>query len=269
MKTVDRRTGFRIACDATAMHSSTVDINTPNGVANAYLARPDDDARPGVLFLMDAFGLRPTIEEMVDRIAADGYVVLAPNLFYRAGPSPVPPMPDLADEEQRASFFQSLRPLMEELTPDHVAADGGAYLDYLDQVGAAAPVAITGYCMGARVGWQIATSHPERVAALAGFHAGRLVTDDPTSAHRSAAELKAEVYFGFADQDQSMTAEQIATLERALDEAGVRYRSEVYEGAQHGYTMADTAAFDEPSRERHFSELRALLERTLGVAAPS
>ena len=43
-----------------------------------------------------------------------------------------------------------------------------------------------------------------------------------------------------------MTAEQIATLERTLEESGARYRSEVYEGAQHGYTMADTAAYDEP-----------------------
>lgn len=248
------------------MHSSTVDITTPNGVANAYLARPDGDSHPGVLFLMDAFGLRETIEEMVQRIASDGYIVLAPNLFYRAGPSPVPSMPDLSNEDERASFFQSLRPLMEQLTPEAIAADGGAYLDYLAEAGAPGPVAITGYCMGARVGWQIATAHPDRVGALAGFHAGRLVTDDEDSPHRTAGELKAELYFGFADEDPSMTAEQIATLERALEEAGLQFRSEVYEGARHGYTMADTAAFDEPSRERHFRELRTLLERMRGVA---
>jgi carboxymethylenebutenolidase len=118
--------------------------------------------------------------------------------------------------------------------------------------------------MGVRVGWRIATAHPDRVAALAGFHAGGLVTDAPDSPHRSAADLKAELYFGFADQDPSMTAEQIATLERALTEAGVRYRSEIYEGAQHGYTMADVPAYNEAARERHFRELRALLERTLG-----
>jgi carboxymethylenebutenolidase len=251
------------------MHTSSVEITTPDGQANAFLARPDEDPHPGVLFLMDAFGLRPTIEEMVQRIAGDGYIVLAPNLFYRAGASAVPAMPDLTDPEQRTSFFQSLRPLMEQLTPERLAADGGAYLDCLASAGAPGPVAITGYCMGARVGWRIATSHPDRVAALAGFHAGGLVTDAADSPHLSAGELQAELYFGFADQDQSMTIEQIAELERALDEAGARYQSEVYDGAQHGYTMADTAAFDEPSRERHFRELRSLLERALGVAAPS
>jgi carboxymethylenebutenolidase len=245
------------------MQSSTVEIGTRDGVADAYLARPDDRAHPGVLFIMDAFGLRPTIDEMVDGITADGYVVLAPNVFYRAGRSSVRPLPDLTDPEERTSFFQSVRPLIDELTPERIAADGAAYLDYLGEVAAPGPVAITGYCMGGRVGWRIAAAHPDRVAAFAAFHPGGLVTEAPDSPHRSAGDLKAELYFGFADEDPSMTAEQIATLERTLDEAGARYRAEVYAGAHHGYTMADAAAYDEAARERHFRELRALLERTL------
>jgi carboxymethylenebutenolidase len=208
---------------------------------------------------------------MAKRIAADGYVVLAPNVFYRAGRSPVPPLPDLTDPEQRTRFFQSvLRPLIEQLTPERLAADGTAYLDYLGEVASPGPVAITGYCMGGRVGWHIAAAHPGRVAALAAFHPGGLVTDAPNSPHRSAADVKAEMYFGFADQDPSMTAEQIATLERTLEEVDVRYRSEVYEGARHGYTMTDQASYDEAARERHFRELRSLLERTLAEhTAPS
>jgi carboxymethylenebutenolidase len=217
-----------------------------------------------VLFIMDAYGLRPTIGEMIDRIAADGYVVLAPNVFYRAGRAPVLPMPDLTDPDQRTSFFQSLRPLAEDLTPEGLASDGAAYLDYLAQAANPGPVAITGYCMGARVGWRIAVAHPDRVAALAGFHAGGLVTDAPDSAHLSAGEVKAELYFAFADQDPSMSAEQIAAFERTLEEAGASYRTEVYEGARHGYTMADTPAHNEDARERHFRELRGLLGRTLG-----
>jgi carboxymethylenebutenolidase len=246
------------------MKSSTVEITALDGIAEAYLTRPDDRPHPGVLFIMDALGLRPTIYEMAERIAADGYVVLAPNVFYRAGRSPVPPLPDLTDPEQRTSFFQSvLRPLIEQLTPERLAADGAAYLDYLGEVASPGLVAITGYCMGGRVGWRIAAAHPGRVAALAAFHPGGLVTDAPDSPHRSAAEVKAEMYFGFADRDPSMTAEQIATLEQTLEEVGARYHSEVYEGAQHGYTMANQASYDEVASERHFRELRALLERTL------
>jgi carboxymethylenebutenolidase len=246
------------------MHSETVEVLTPDGVADSYLARPDDEPHPGVLFIMDAYGVRQTIEEMADRIAADGYVVLAPNVFYRAGRSPVVPLPDLSDPEGRASFFQSIRPLVGQLTHQRLATDGAAYLDYLADVPAPGPVAITGYCMGARIGWWIAAAHPDRVAALAGFHAGGMATDGPDSPHLAAANLKAEMYFAFADQDPSMTAEQIATFERALEEGGVRYRAEVYDGAKHGYTMADGPAFDEAARERHFRELGALLKRTVG-----
>ena len=59
-----------------------------------------------------------------------------------------------------------------------------------------------------------------------------------------------------------MTAEQIKTLEAALDEAGVTYRSEVYEGAEHGFTMSDTAAYNAAAEQRHWENLFALLERT-------
>jgi carboxymethylenebutenolidase len=243
------------------MSGSAVEITTPVGVADAHIARPDDRPHPGVLLIMDAYGLRPAIDQMMERIAADGYVVLAPNVFYRAGRLPPP---DLSDSEARASFFQSIRPVMDELVPERVASDGEAYLDYLADRAQPGPVAITGYCMGGRIGWRIAAAYPDRVAALAAFHPGGLVTDAPDSPHRSAGRLKGELYFGFADQDPSMTADQIATLERTLDDVGAHYRAEVYEGARHGYAMADTPAFNEDARERHFRELHGLLERTLG-----
>ena len=245
------------------MRSATVDIETADGHADAYLTRPDEgDRHPGVLFIMDAFGLRPRIEEMADRIAARGYAVLAPNLFYRAGRAPVLPFPDMSEEGGRAEFFSHVRPLMGELTAERIASDGTAYLDALAEV-ATEPVAITGYCMGARLGWRIAAAHPERVAALAGFHGARLVTDDADSPHRSAGRLRAEVYFGHADQDPGNTAEQIATLDAAMEDAGVVHRSEVYAGARHGYTMADTPVYDEQAAERHFAALFDLLDRTL------
>src|SRR5512140_890432 len=139
-----------------AMESSSIDVPAADGVADAYLTRPDDRRRhPGVLCLMDVYGLRPRIEEMADRIAAAGYIVLAPNLFYRAGRAPVVPLPDMTDPDDRAAFWTSIRPIMSELTPERVERDGGAYLDYLEHI-TTGPFAITGYCMGARQGWRIA-----------------------------------------------------------------------------------------------------------------
>ena len=247
-----------------AIRSSTVDIETPDGGADAYLACPDDEERhPGVLLMMDGFGLRRRIEEMADRIAERGYVVLAPNVFYRAGRAPVLSFPDMTKDNARAEFLKGVRPLMDALTPARISADGAAYLDELARV-TDEPVAITGYCLGARLGWRIAAAHPQRVAALAGFHGGGLVTDDAESPHRSADGIRAEVYFGHADQDPSNGAEQIATLDAALEAAGVTHRTEIYPGAAHGYTMADTPAYDEQATERHFAALFDLLDRTVG-----
>jgi carboxymethylenebutenolidase len=246
------------------VEGAVVEIKTPDGVANAYLVRPDGALRRGVLFISDAFGLRPAIEGMVDRVAADGYVVLAPNVFYRAGRSPIGAQPDRGDPDGSASAFRAVLPLIEQLTPARIASDGGAYLEYLEGVAAPGALAITGYCMGGRLAWRIRAAHPDRVAALAAFHTAGLVTDAPDSPHRSAADLWPVVaHFGFADEDPGMTPEQIGTLERALQSAGVRYHAEVYVGAHHGYAMADLPAYDEAASERQFRELRALLQRTL------
>jgi carboxymethylenebutenolidase len=240
-----------------------IDVATPDGVADCYLTRPDGDGQhPAVLFVIDAIGLRARIKEMADRIAAQGYVVLAPNIFYRAGRAPIWPDVNLADPDARAEFMKTLGPIAAALTPAAMSSDGGAYLARLAEL-AEGRVAITGYCMGGRHGWQIAASHPDRVAALAGFHTGGMVTDGPDSPHLRAPEVKATVYWGFADSDQSMTPEQIATLNAAMDAAGISYTSEVYEGAMHGYTMADQGAYNEAAAERHFAALFELLGRTL------
>jgi len=239
------------------------DVPTPDGVADCYLVKPaDDGAHPGVLLMIDAIGLRPRIEEMADRIAAQGYAVLAPNVFYRGGRAPLWETPVLEDPESRGRFFQSLGPVMGALTPAAITADGGAYLDALGEL-TNGPVGITGYCFGGWLGWVIAAGHPDRVAALGGFHTGHMVSDKRDSPHLLAPRVRAEVYWGHADQDQSMTADNIATLDRAMDDAGVRQTTELYAGAKHGYTMSDMRAYNEAAAERHFAALFALLARAV------
>src|ERR1700684_2432206 len=99
------------------MSAEQVEIRTEDGVADGYLARPagDDGRRPGVLLLVDAFGLRPQIELMADRIAEGSLLALPPNVFYRHGRAPVLPMPDLEDPAQRDPFMARIRPMMQEL----------------------------------------------------------------------------------------------------------------------------------------------------------
>jgi carboxymethylenebutenolidase len=244
--------------------SEKIDVKTAEGVADSYLAQPDDGRpHPGVLFLIDAYGLRPQIQSMVERIAAAGYVVLAPNVFYRAGKAPVISLDGLDDPERRGEVFERVMPLIRELTTERIVADAAAYLGKLQDEADGGEVAITGYCMGGRLGWRIAAAYPDRVAALGCFHSGGLVTEDDESPHLSARELDAELYLGFADNDRSATPEQIAALEAALGAAGQTFESTVFPGADHGYTMADTPAYDEAAAERAYTELSALLSRTV------
>ncbi|MET7682550.1 dienelactone hydrolase family protein [Streptomyces sp. NPDC005423] len=249
----------------TAVEATIVDVPTEDGTADAYLSRPADERpRPAVLLYQDAFGLRPHLKAMADRLAAAGYAVLVPNVFYRAGRAPVVELPDFIDPHARPDVFEQFLPLIQGLTPELARRDAGAYLRWLAEspLVADGPVAITGYCMGARLALHTAGAYPERVAAAAGFHGGRLATDDPDSPHLAARHITAELYFGHADQDPSLPEDQIERLEDALTAAGVRHRCEVYPGARHGYTQADTASYGAEADERHWAALLDLLART-------
>jgi carboxymethylenebutenolidase len=249
----------------TAVQGTTVDIPTEDGVADAYLAHPaDGQPHPGVLLYQDAYGLRPQLRAMADRLAGAGYTVLVPNVFYRNGRTPIGEVPEFIDPAADPTLWQRIGPVMASLTPDLIERDAGAYLGWLadSPLVADGPVALTGYCMGARLALRTAATHPERVAAAAGFHGGRLATDDADSPHLGAGSITAELYFGHADQDASMPEEQIRRLDDALTAAEVRHTTEVYTGAQHGYTQADTTAYDHKADERHWAALLDLLGRT-------
>jgi carboxymethylenebutenolidase len=230
---------------------------------------PDGGTHPGVLFYMDAFGLRPQLNQMAERLASHGYVVLVPNVFYRHGRAPlVADPPDLLRPENHPKMIEALAPFLRSMDPLDAMRDAGAYLDFLAAQASVAdgPVGVTGYCMGGALALRTAGSFPERVAAAAIFHGGNLATDAEDSPHLLADRIRGELYFGHADQDRSMPEEQIHRLDAALDVAGSHYRSEVYAGAMHGFTMADTAAYDEVAAERHWTELLGLLDRVLSPA---
>ncbi|MFF5105205.1 dienelactone hydrolase family protein [Streptomyces sp. NPDC000134] len=249
----------------TDVQGTAVDVPTEDGTADAYLVAPADGVpHPAVLLYMDAFGLRPHLRAMADRLAGAGHTVLVPNVFYRHGRAPVVELPEFIDPGARPEIFERLGPIMASLTPETVTRDARAWLRYLEECPAAAdgPVALTGYCMGARLALLTAGTFPDRVAAAAGFHGGHLATDDPDSPHLLAGRITAEVYLAHADHDRSMPPKQQEQLEAALTAAGVRHRCEVYAGARHGYTQADTAAYDAEAAERHWTALLGLLRRT-------
>jgi carboxymethylenebutenolidase len=239
------------------MLTEMVQIPTADGRADAIAAFPDDGGRyPGVLMYPDGFGLRPVVRDLARELAGHGYYVLVPNFFYRHGSAPVIDLPPYIGEDVRPALVAELMPLIQAHTTERVLSDAGAYLEFLTgrpEV-AAEPVAVTGYCIGGLLAVRTAAAHPGQVSAVAGFHS-------PVGAAGPdvLAGVSARAHFGHAESD--LTPETFGELNRALDAAGMDYTSEIYPGTVHGFTMADTGAFDPAGLRRHWDRLLPLLGR--------
>ena len=249
------------------VRTQTLDVPAGEGTADALLAHPADGGpHPAVVLFTDAFGLRPAVERHVARLAAAGYCVFAPNVFYRHRRAPVvDDLERLMNAEDRSALFAQLRPMMDALTPDAALLDARAWHAFLGERPEAGPgpIGTVGYCMGGRLALRMAGDLADVVGAAASFHGGNLATEGDDSPHLTAVRALGELYVGHADNDRTMDPAQMARLTQALAEAHVRHTAELYVGAAHGWTQADTAAYDEPAAERHWLRLLDLFGRVL------
>ncbi|HEX4833591.1 MAG TPA: dienelactone hydrolase family protein [Trebonia sp.] len=241
----------------TIMPRLDAEIPAPDGTAAGTLHVPDGDGPwPGVIMFPDAFGLRETMRGMADKVAALGYVVLVPDVYYReAGWAPFA-ADAFGDDSERGRLFA----LMGSLTNDRIAADATAYADFL----LARPevrgpgVGTTGYCMGGRISLVTAGALGGKVAAAASFHGGGIAkADNESSPHHQAAQIRAVVYAAGAIEDKSFTEQDADLLRTALTGAGVTNTVEFYP-AHHGFAVPDNPTYDEAAATRHYAALAAL-----------
>lgn len=246
------------------MVKTEVSIPTPDGRARAYVFTPEGTGPwPAVIFYMDAPAIRPALFQMCERLSAHGYYVLLPDMFWRAGPyEPINLREAFASEEARRAIFGKF---MSSTDPERSTRDTGAFLAWLENQpeAKADKVGVTGYCMGAALALRAAGNYPDRIVAAAGFHGGRLATDEPDSPHRLAPRITAKVYVGGAEEDAGFPPAQADRLRQALTDAGVDNTVEIYAGARHGYAPPDMPAYNEAAAERHWRELLKLLDQTL------
>jgi carboxymethylenebutenolidase len=244
------------------MKHEQVTVRTRDGECPTHVFTPDGAGPwPAVFVYMDAGGVRPVLMDVGARIAEAGYVAVVPDLFYRYGPyGPLNPKEVFAGD-----FRAVLGPLMATTDNSRAAQDTEALLAYLDtrQDVAGDRIGTVGFCMGGGMALTAAGTFPDRVAVAISFHGGRLATDDPLSPHRLAPKIRAELYIAVADNDASSPPEMVERLKKALDEAGVRYRCELYRGALHGWMKPDFPVYNEAAAERGWSEMLALFDRVL------
>lgn len=245
------------------MAKQDISIQTGDGTAKAGLFRPDRQpaTQPaGVILYMDAFGPRPALDRMAERLAGEGYFVLVPDLFYRFGAyGPFDAKTAFSGEKTRGELMGMIRGTTQDMT----LRDTAAFIEALTQAGATGPIGTVGYCMGGGRAIRAAAAYPDRIAAAASFHGGHLAADAPDSPVHHVSTIKGRVYVGSAGVDGSFPPEQSARLAEALRVAEIDHVIENYVGMAHGWAVSDHGIYDERGAERHWKRLLTLFAETL------
>ena len=242
---------------------SEVEIKTPDGTADAYFVHPASGKHPAVLVWPDIFGLRPAFRQMGKRLAESGYSVLVVNMFYRTKKAPTAPEKADFDDPATRDLLMGLKATLNAGTS---RTDARAFIPWLDgqaSVDTKRKAGTTGYCMSGPIAFQTAAAVPDRIGAVATFHGGGLVTDQPDSPHLLIPQTKARFLVAIAESDDKKQPDAKTVLRDAFAKAGRPAEVEVYAGAIHGWCPPDSAVYNAELAEKAWSRLLALLKEGL------
>jgi carboxymethylenebutenolidase len=245
--------------NAVAVTDGDVTVTTPDGMCDAYFVHPASGTAPGVLVWPDIFGMRPAFRQMGKRLAESGYSVLVVNPFYRVKKAPT------ADAGS-ATPIPQLLPLAQALNETTHMTDAKAFIGWLDQQASVAKnkkIGTQGYCMGGPIAFRTAAAVPDRVGAVASFHGGGLVTNNPNSPHLQASKTKAQFLIAVAANDDQRSPDEKNVLKDTFAKANLPAEIEVYTGAAHGWCPPDSGVYNEPQAEKAWTRLLALYMKAL------
>lgn len=248
------------------MIESHLDIATADGAMNSFVVHPEEGGPfPVVLFLMDAPGKREELHDMARRLAAVGYFVVLPNLYYRR-------TRDYWLKERTESAMAVMFTHMHSLDRRTNQVDTQALLAFVDAQpqADAARIGAVGYCMsGPFVVWAGVDFAP-RLRCIASIHGANMATDSADSPHRVAAQLQCESYFACAEIDKWAPPGDIDLLQAALQQGKVPHRIEWYPRAEHGFVFPLRAGiYQREAAERHWERLYTLFARALRAPLPA
>lgn len=224
----------------------------------AYLSRPDDGGKyPGVLLFMEIFGVNRHIRGVADRIAAEGYVVVAPEPFHRTAPGI-----ELGyDEQGLARGIQ----LMQQVKQEELLADVTAAYQW---IGARADVegkgiGAMGFCFGGHVAYRAACELP--IAAVASFYGGGIagMGPGPATVDRTPG-IKGRILCLFGENDGYIPASDVDKIRAALAAAGTRHEVVVYPGVGHGFFCDERGDYSQAAADDAWAKVKALFKAELG-----
>lgn len=230
------------------------------GEMGGYLVRPAEGGRRGaVIVYMEIFGINSHIREVVDRVAREGYVALAPDYFHRTGPGI-----ELGYDE--AGFAAGMK-LLGALEAGEMIADARDAIAWLRQ----RPdvdgrrIGCMGFCIGGHMAYL--TACETDVVAAASFYGGGIAGPKGPGGGAPTVErtpkIRGEITCLFGARDALIPQSQVEAIRAALAKAGVRHHIQVYPDADHGFFCNQRPSFHEPSAADAWRLVKELFDRTL------
>ena len=229
--------------------TTTIRLRTGEGEMKCHQAQPRGQGKfPAVIVVMEAFGLNDHIKDVTERVAAEGYVAIAPDLYYRESPNVVG-----YDQLQEAIA------LMQRLDAEKVLVDLQHVVTHLktqsfvygDRIG------ITGFCMGGTIAFLAACRCPADIKAAVPFYGGGMADDSPTAPLNAAGGLQAPVLCFFGDKDPYIPLSQVHKIEETLRTLGKSFEVKVYAGADHGFFCDERASYHPEAAQEAWEKTKA------------
>jgi carboxymethylenebutenolidase len=230
-------------------------LPTADGLMPAYVCRPADaGAHAAVIVVMEAFGLNAHIKDVAECIAREGYVTIAPDLFYRFG-SPVVPYEDVP---RALGYIQKFDDAV-------LMAELGVVIQHLkgrpevrsDRIG------ITGFCVGGRIAFLTACRHPAAIKVAVAFYGGGIATDTPTAPINLADRIQCPILCFFGETDKMIPMDQVRRVDETLRRLKKTAEVKVYKGAGHGFFCNDRASYDAGAAQNAWDMMRQWLTKYL------
>jgi carboxymethylenebutenolidase len=234
-------------------------LGLPDGTMEVRTFPPAGAPRGAVLFLMDAFGLRPELDAMAARYAEAGWLTLLPDLYRRLETRTFATPPYLG-----APLDPAMIAANEGTTLAMTRADLGALMEDAGRRFGAERFGAVGYCMGVRHAVAAAEAWPIRVRAAAGLHGGRMVNGSAESPHLLLGRSKAAIYLGMAKDDPDCPEEHQRILEAVAGRAGTRVAVERVD-ALHGWTFPERYCHDPVAAEAAFARVLRLFDAAVAT----
>jgi len=233
-----------------------LDLDTPDGPMELRIFPPAGPPRGGVIFYMDAFGLRPELDDLCARHAAAGWLTLLPDLYHR-----LPRRHFLVPADHASPLDPRMHEANGATTLAMTRSDTEAVLAHGAEAHGITRFGAVGHCMGARHALAAAVHFPLQVRAAACLHGGRMVSDGPDSPHRLIPRCPGEVHIAMARDDETCPEAHQRILESLARPDVTVERVD----ALHGWTFPERWCHDATAAARSFGRAQALFARRVAA----